>query len=96
MLTTFIALVAATQETVTECIGAFKVKGVISGQNPSSAAQGEGDDGVQRARSGQERGRGAGVQDEGLEVRDVRRAIAQTLQASEAEAGRAQDREQSW
>ena len=46
--------------------------GVLGGRNPSSPAQGEGDDGVQRAGSAQEQGRGAAMQEERLEVRNVR------------------------
>ena len=61
VLTTFMALVVARQGNSDRVLWSVQgERGIISGRNPSSAAQGEGDDGVRRARGAQERGRGCG------------------------------------
>ena len=88
VLTTFMAHVAARQDTVTECFGAFRVKEAYSADetpgaqreakvtmsfNPLGLIKSEGGD--------------AGMLDEGLEVRDVRRALAQTMKVKGEEKG---------
>ena len=54
--TTFMALVAARQDSDRAPWSVQGQGGVLSGRNASSSAQSEGDDGVRRARSAQERG----------------------------------------
>ena len=77
MLTTFMALVAGNSDRVLWSVQGEG--GVLSRRNPSSSAQGEGGDDVLKNEEGC-----AAVQEEGLEVSDVRRAIAQTLKAKGA------------
>ena len=60
VLTTFMAHVAARQHAVTVLWSSQGEGGLLSGRNPNSSAQGEGDDVVQPARIDQERGRGRG------------------------------------
>ena len=85
VLTTFMAHVAARQETVTDW-SVQSEGGLINGGNSSSAAQGKGDDDVQLAGSDQQRGR-EGARECRTEGRLVRRALAQTLKAKGAEKG---------
>ena len=73
VLTTFMALLAARQETVTECFGAFRVKGAYSADETPAAQR------KVKVTMFKNEGGGAAMQEEGLKVRDVRRAIAQTL-----------------
>ena len=86
VLTTFMALVAARQEAVTECFGAFMVEEAYSADE-TPAAQRKAKVTVAFNALGviKNGGGGAATQDEGIEVRDVRRAIAQTPKAKGAE-----------
>ena len=77
-LTTFMELVAERKETVTECFGAFRVKEAYSAEE-TPAAQ------VTMSFNALGLLKKEVMLEEGLEVRDVRRAIAQTLEAKEAE-----------
>ena len=83
-LTTFMELVAVRQETVTECFGGFRVKEAHSADETPAA---------QRKVKVMVTFNALGVlgvpemQEKGIEVRDVRRAIAQTLKAKGAELG---------
>ena len=85
VLTTCMAHVAERQETVIDCFGAFRVKEAYSAEE-MPATQGKAKvtmtfnaPGVIKSDGG------AGMLDEGLKVRDVRRTIAQTLKAKGAE-----------
>ena len=71
-------LVAERKETVTECFGAFRVKEAYSAEE-TPAAQ------VTMSFNALGLLKKEVMLEEGLEVRDVRRAIAQTLEAKEAE-----------
>ena len=72
MLTTFMALVAVRQETVTECFGAFRVKEAYSAEE-TPAAQRKAKVTMTLNAPGvlKNQGGGAAMQEEGLEVRDV-------------------------
>ena len=88
MLTTFTAHVAERQATVIECFGAFRVKETYSADEPPAAQRKAkvtmtfDATGVIKIQGG------VRMLDEGLDVRDVRRAIAQTLKAKGAEKGK--------
>ena len=79
VLETFMAHVAERQETVIECFGPFRVMEAHQAEETPATQQGKGDDDLQRVRVIKSEG-GAGMLDEGFQVRDVRRAIAQNAE----------------